>query len=479
MTAVSPVGATGAGTTTPPASDRVLVSVRDLRMYFPITSGLILERHVGDVRAVDDISFDIRRGETVGLVGESGCGKSTTGRAIIRLYKPTAGTITFDGVDITRLEGETLRKMRRRMQMIFQDPYASLNPRMTVGGIVGEPLAVHDIGTKPERHERVAELLDVVGLNPNFLNRYPHEFSGGQRQRIGVARALAVNPDLIVADEPISALDVSIQAQIINLLERLQDQFELTYLFIAHDLSVVRHVSDRIAVMYLGRIVESAPAEELYTGPLHPYSVALLSAVPIPDPVVEGRRRRIILTGDVPSPGEPAVGLPVPHPLLAARAARQPGSLRVGGSGATAALDGPRGRLPLRRARRRRRGAAPGAGPADDPAERRSRGRPRRSRPKPPTAPRCPPMSCCRTSCPVARSSHPARRSSEAATWLASAAGGGRRRARLGSCRDSASASPRSRPASATSRRTSSATTRSSRTRAVRKWACSSARSSG
>jgi oligopeptide transport system ATP-binding protein len=308
VTDVRPVGATGAATTTPPASDRVLVSVRDLRMYFPITSGLILERHVGDVRAVDDITFDIRRGETVGLVGESGCGKSTTGRAIIRLYKPTAGTITFDGVDITRLEGETLRKMRRRMQMIFQDPYASLNPRMTVGGIVGEPLAVHDIGTKPERHERVAELLDVVGLNPNFLNRYPHEFSGGQRQRIGVARALAVNPDLIVADEPISALDVSIQAQIINLLERLQDQFELTYLFIAHDLSVVRHVSDRIAVMYLGRIVESAPAEELYTGPLHPYSVALLSAVPIPDPVVEGRRRRIILTGDVPSPVNPPSG---------------------------------------------------------------------------------------------------------------------------------------------------------------------------
>ena len=290
------------------ASDRILVSVRDLRMYFPITSGLILERHIGDVRAVDDISFDIRRGETVGLVGESGCGKSTTGRTIIRLYKPTAGSITFDGLDITPLEGETLRKMRRRMQMIFQDPYASLNPRMTVGGIVGEPLAVHDIGTKPERRERVAELLDVVGLNPNFLNRYPHEFSGGQRQRIGVARALAVNPDLIVADEPISALDVSIQAQIINLLERLQDQFELTFLFIAHDLSVVRHVSDRIAVMYLGRIVESAPSEELYTGPLHPYSVALLSAVPIPDPVVEGRRRRIILTGDVPSPINPPSG---------------------------------------------------------------------------------------------------------------------------------------------------------------------------
>ena len=297
-------GAPGAA----PARDRVLLSVRDLRMYFPITEGLILERHVGDVRAVDDVSFDIWRGETVGLVGESGCGKSTTGRSIIRLYKPTAGTITFDGIDITNLGGETLRKMRRRMQMIFQDPYASLNPRMTVGGIVGEPLVVHGIGTKSERHERVAELLDVVGLNPNFLNRYPHEFSGGQRQRIGVARALAVNPDLIVADEPISALDVSIQAQIINLLERLQDQFELTYLFIAHDLSVVRHVSDRIAVMYLGRIVESAPSEQLYTGPLHPYSVALLSAVPIPDPVIESRRRRIILTGDVPSSVNPPDG---------------------------------------------------------------------------------------------------------------------------------------------------------------------------
>jgi oligopeptide transport system ATP-binding protein len=291
-----------------PARDRVLLSVRDLRMYFPITEGLILERHVGDVRAVDDVNFHIKRGETIGLVGESGCGKSTTGRTVLRLYRPTAGTITFDGLDITHLEGETLRRIRRRMQMIFQDPYASLNPRMTVGGIVGEPLVVHGIGTRDERRERVAELLDVVGLNPNFLNRYPHEFSGGQRQRIGVARALAVNPELIIADEPISALDVSIQAQIINLLERLQDQFELTFLFIAHDLSVVRHVSDRIAVMYLGRIVETAPSEELYTGPLHPYSVALLSAVPIPDPIVESRRRRIILTGDVPSPVNPPSG---------------------------------------------------------------------------------------------------------------------------------------------------------------------------
>jgi oligopeptide transport system ATP-binding protein len=291
-----------------PAGDGVLLSVTDLRMWFPITRGLILERHVGDVRAVDGISFQIRRGETMGLVGESGCGKSTTGRSVLRLYRPTGGSVVFDGVEMTTLEGKRLRQMRRRMQMIFQDPYASLNPRMTVGGIVGEPLVVHGIGSRSERHERVAELLDVVGLNPNFLNRYPHEFSGGQRQRIGVARALALNPELIVADEPISALDVSIQAQIINLLERLQGEFGLTFMFIAHDLSVVRHVSDWIAVMYLGRIVEMVGSHELYDRPLHPYSVALLSAVPIPDPVVEGRRRRIILVGDVPSPANPPSG---------------------------------------------------------------------------------------------------------------------------------------------------------------------------
>ncbi len=298
----------GAAPVAKPQDDRVLLSVTDLRMYFPVTEGLIFERHIGDVHAVDDVTFDVPRGQTLGLVGESGCGKSTTGRTILRLYKPTAGRIVFDGVDITRIRGEELRQMRRRMQIIFQDPYASLNPRMTVGAIVGEPLSVHSIGTPAERRERVAELLDVVGLNPNFLNRYPHEFSGGQRQRIGVARAIAVNPELIIADEPISALDVSIQAQIINLLERLQDEFSLTYLFIAHDLSVVRHVSDRIAVMYLGRIVESAASGDLYAHPVHPYSVALLSAVPIPDPVVESRRRRIILKGDVPSPVNPPSG---------------------------------------------------------------------------------------------------------------------------------------------------------------------------
>jgi oligopeptide/dipeptide ABC transporter ATP-binding protein len=241
-------------------------------------------------------------------VGESGCGKSTTGRALIRLYRPTDGRIVFDGVDIAGLAEGEMRRMRRRMQMIFQDPYSSLNPRMTAGGIIGEPLEIHGIGSSRERRERVRELLATVGLNPDFAARYPHEFSGGQRQRIGVARSLAVNPDLIVADEPISALDVSIQAQIVNLLERLQETFTLTYLFIAHDLSVVRHISDRIAVMYLGRIVEEAASRELSLEPLHPYSVALLSAIPVPDPAVESRRRRIILTGDVPSRANPPSG---------------------------------------------------------------------------------------------------------------------------------------------------------------------------
>ncbi len=300
--------AQNAGATRPGESDRPLLRIDDLRMYFPITEGLVFEHHVGDVRAVDGVSFQLRRGETLGLVGESGCGKSTTGRTIVRLYRPTGGRIEFDGTDITTLGGDQLRRMRRRMQMVFQDPYSSLNPRMNVAGIVGEPLDIHKIGTPHERRERVRELLGVVGLNPEFGVRYPHEFSGGQRQRIGVARALAVNPELIVADEPISALDVSIQAQIINLLERLQDRLGLTYLFIAHDLSVVRHISDRTAVMYLGRIVELAASRDLNQMPLHPYTVALLSAIPIPDPAVESRRRRIILRGDVPSPANPPSG---------------------------------------------------------------------------------------------------------------------------------------------------------------------------
>jgi oligopeptide transport system ATP-binding protein len=285
-----------------------LVKVRNLKMHFPITQGIVIQRQIGAIKAVDGLSFDIVRGETLGLVGESGCGKSTTGRAILQLYRPTAGDVYFEGEDLSALKGEQLRRMRSRMQMIFQDPYASLNPRMTVGDIIGEPLLVHNIAKGKDRRERVQELLNVVGLNPYFVNRYPHEFSGGQRQRIGVARALAVQPEFIVCDEPISALDVSIQAQIINLLEDLQEEFNLTYLFIAHDLSVVRHISDRIAVMYLGKIVELTTRFELYDNPLHPYTQALLSAVPIPDPVVEEERRRIILEGDVPSPASPPVG---------------------------------------------------------------------------------------------------------------------------------------------------------------------------
>ncbi len=287
----------------------VLLEVKGLKMYFPITRGIIVQKHVGDIKAVDDISFQVRRGETLGLVGESGCGKSTTGRAILQLYRPTAGQVLFKEEDLTNLTGETLRRERREVQMIFQDPYASLNPRMTVGGIVSEPLEVHNIfRTRKERQERVQELLRVVGLNPYFVNRYPHEFSGGQRQRIGVARALAVNPEFIVCDEPISALDVSIQAQIINLLQDLQSEFGLTYLFIAHDLSGGRHISDRITVMYLGKLMELADQAELYAHPLHPYTQALLSAVPIPDPVIEEKRQRVILEGDVPSPANPPKG---------------------------------------------------------------------------------------------------------------------------------------------------------------------------
>ena len=289
-------------------SGRNLLEVRALKMHFPLTQGIIFQRQVGAVRAVDGVDFFVEKGETLGLVGESGCGKSTTGRAILQLYKPTSGEVLFDGIDLVKLGGEQMRRMRRRLQMIFQDPYASLNPRMTVGNIIGEPLEVHNLAKGKEKTERVQELLRVVGLNPYFTNRYPHEFSGGQRQRIGIARALAVEPDFIVADEPISALDVSIQAQVINLLEELQSKFHLTFLFIAHDLSVVRHISDRVAVMYLGKIVELADRRALYERPLHPYSQALLSAVPIPDPAIETKRKRIILTGDVPSPVNPPSG---------------------------------------------------------------------------------------------------------------------------------------------------------------------------
>ncbi|MFN8557194.1 MAG: dipeptide ABC transporter ATP-binding protein [Dehalococcoidia bacterium] len=297
-----------ANATTRAAPGETLVNVEGLKMYFPVTAGLIFQRKVADVKAVDGVSFAIKRGETLGLVGESGCGKSTTGRAILQLYRPTAGQVTFDGIDLTKLKGGDLRKFRRRMQMIFQDPYASLNPRMSVGSIIAEPLAIHNLAKGKARKDRVQELLSVVGLNPYYANRYPHEFSGGQRQRIGIARALAVEPDFIVCDEPVSALDVSIQAQIINLLEDLQNQFGLTYLFIAHDLSVVRHISDRVAVMYLGHVAELADRNELYENPLHPYTKALLSAVPIPDPSVETKRERIILTGDVPSPLRPPPG---------------------------------------------------------------------------------------------------------------------------------------------------------------------------
>jgi len=285
-----------------------LVEVENLKVWFPIKSGLVMDRHVGDVRAVDDISFQIARGETLGLVGESGCGKSTVGRALLRLYKPTAGKILFDGEDITTLGEKELQPLRRRMQFVFQDPFASLNPRHSIGRIIGEPLRVHGMARRRQVGTRVRELLEIVGLPADAASRYPHEFSGGQRQRIGLARALALNPDFIVADEPVSALDVSIQAQIINLMEELQQEFGLTYLFIAHDLAVVHHISDRVAVMYLGWIVEVSPADELYENPLHPYTISLLSAVPIPDPEIEREREAILLQGDLPSPASPPAG---------------------------------------------------------------------------------------------------------------------------------------------------------------------------
>lgn len=289
------------------ANQKVLLKVHELKKHFPIYRG-VFQRQVGAVRAVDGITFDIYQGETLGLVGESGCGKSTAGRTILQLYKPTSGSVEFEGENLANLKPEPMRQMRRKMQMIFQDPYASLNPRMTVGEIVGEPLLVHGIASGRGIEERVQELLRQVNLNPAFATRYPHEFSGGQRQRIGIARALALQPSFIICDEPISALDVSIQAQVVNLLEELQKQYNLTYLFIAHDLSMVRHISDRIAVMYLGVIVELADRNTLYHEPLHPYSQALLSAVPIPDPILEEKRSRIILQGDVPSPANPPSG---------------------------------------------------------------------------------------------------------------------------------------------------------------------------
>ena len=289
------------------ATNEVLVEVKDLRMYFPVLAGLLRSK-VADVKAVDGISFFIRHGETLGLVGESGCGKTTTGRCVLRLYDITSGKVYFEGQDISNWKGERLRRIRRNMQLIFQDPYSSLDPRMTAGDIIGEPLLVHKLVKGKEYREQVKELLRMVELEPRMARRYPHEFSGGQRQRIGIARALALRPKLIVCDEAVSALDVSIQAQIITLLMRLREELNLTYLFIAHDLSVVRHISDRVAVMYLGKIVEITRSDELYDNPLHPYSLALLSAIPIPDPVVDRQRKRILLTGDVPSPMFPPPG---------------------------------------------------------------------------------------------------------------------------------------------------------------------------
>jgi oligopeptide/dipeptide ABC transporter ATP-binding protein len=285
-----------------------LLEARDLEVHFPITRGALLQRTIGAVRAVDGVSLALERGTTFGLVGESGCGKTTLGRTIVRLYKPTAGAVLVDGEDIATGSRETVRRLPRRLQMIFQDPYASLDPRMTIGASVAEPLRIQRLGSARERRARVAELLDLVGLRTRDTSSYPHELSGGMRQRVGIARALALSPDIIVADEPVSSLDVSIQAQIVNLLRRLQRDFGLSYLFISHDLSLVRRISDQVAVMYLGRIVESAPPRELYRHPLHPYTVALLSAIPVPNPSIEAQRRRIILTGELPSAAHPPSG---------------------------------------------------------------------------------------------------------------------------------------------------------------------------
>ena len=317
------------------SDDQVLVRVEGLKKHFPITRGIVIQRQVGAVRAVDGVTFDVYRGETLGLVGESGCGKTTAGRTILQLYRPTAGRVIFDGTDLAVLKREELRRMRRRLQMIFQDPYASLNSRWTIARIIGESLRVHRLASGTEQVERIQELLRLVRLNPRFINRYPHEFSGGQRQRIGIARALASNPEFIVCDEPISALDVSIQAQVVNLLEDLQDQLGLTYLFIAHDLSMVRHICSRVAVMYLGQIVELAEKDELYDHPVHPYTQALLSAVPVPDPPVERRRKRTILEGDVPSPADPPPGcrFSTRCPVAKERCCKDEPSLRDVGGG--------------------------------------------------------------------------------------------------------------------------------------------------
>ncbi|MFE7934195.1 ABC transporter ATP-binding protein [Streptomyces sp. NPDC057456] len=286
-----------------------LLQVRDLVKYYPLTRGGLLRKRIGAVRAVDGVSFDLRRGETLGIVGESGCGKSTVAKLLMRLEQPTAGQVLYKGEDIARLSGKALKAVRRNIQMVFQDPYTSLDPRMTVGDIIGEPYEIHpEVAPKGDRRRKVRELLDVVGLNPEYVNRYPHQFSGGQRQRIGIARGLALNPEIIVCDEPVSALDVSVQAQVVNLMARLQAEFGLSYVFIAHDLSVVRHISDHVGVMYLGRMVETGDVTQIYEHPTHPYTQALLSAVPVPDPEAGRRRERIILTGDVPSPADPPSG---------------------------------------------------------------------------------------------------------------------------------------------------------------------------
>jgi oligopeptide transport system ATP-binding protein len=291
----------------PTTTGTTLIDVKGLKVHFPIKGG-ILNRTVATVKAVDGVDLFVPRGETLGLVGESGCGKSTAGRAILQLIRPTAGSVSFEGVDLTKLSNDQVRRKRSEMQMIFQDPYGSLDPRFTVGQIISEPLENFKRGNQKEVRDEVGHLLEVVGLNPYYVNRFPHEFSGGQRQRIGIARALALHPKLVIADEPVSALDVSIQAQVLNLLKDLQEKFGLTYLFIAHNLSVVKHISDRVAVMYLGRVAELADSEELYKMPLHPYTQALLSAIPVPDPEIESRRKRIILEGDVPSPVNPPSG---------------------------------------------------------------------------------------------------------------------------------------------------------------------------